>query len=131
MRYTFCLLILLSFLSCNNDDDQVEEIFNPCENAMQIDEVTISDIELSIEEIGDDSYYIISATIINNTEETVLGEPMLVVNIFGNLIPLRDFVQCTYLIANDTCFYENKARVSDGADIDLDFSVECFYYQLD
>ena len=131
MRYTFYLLILFSLISCNSDDDQVEETFNPCENAMQIDAVSINDIELSIEEIGDNYYYIINAAIINNTGETVLGEPMLVVNIFGDLIPLRDFVQCTHLIANDTCFYEFKAMVSDGADIDLEFSVECFYYQLD
>ena len=122
------ILCFLFLLACNKDEEAKR---NYCADIEVVDEVSIENVESFIIEQNDEIYYVITAIIINNTEDVIFGESFFILNIFGEQAVIAGNVPCAYLEPKMSCDYISFGRVPEEAEVDRNFTLECYYYYLD
>lgn len=129
MRHSILyFLFFLAFPGCNSDGESIDPEYNYCNNFSQTEDVTINNVEISILEVNDLSYYSINASITNNVSEPVSGRSTFVIKIFNDFILNEEFIQCTLIPIGETCTFESIIQIPEAGEVDYDVSIECFYY---
>jgi hypothetical protein len=122
----FFLIIGITFLlfGCNKSDEEE----NLCDAYTPIQEVTIDARVTIIEDSISGNFYIVEAQVINNTNQTQYGYPIIIVNIFDEQSKFGFLLQCEEISALDTC--EMRSEAQAVGDVDQNASIDCANFVL-
>lgn len=133
-HFFFSSILLISMLGCDIDDNN-DSTFDPCKEPLPgIAGVTQSDLLIeAINEPGNRGY-LITATIANDTQESVDGFPSFVLRINGVFSTFKTLnsasaSSCLSIEASSSCSYSTMFALidQDGA-LDSNPEFLCFYY---
>tara|TARA_A100000171_G_C2132083_1_gene147427 strand:+ start:316 stop:762 length:447 start_codon:yes stop_codon:yes gene_type:complete len=135
-KIIYFALFLVVMIACNKDDDSdnrmTDRIEMVCSSIEEIDEVTVTNVSITAIDDGDSYGYILLATITNNSNELIEGEPIFQFS-FSNNVPLTVSGPgiCGTLPENSVCDYDNYIFIGDGDPLDFNPTIECFGYIVD
>lgn len=134
-KIIFFILFPVVFIACSKDDsddnmdDRIEMV---CSSIQEINEVTVTNV--SITAVNSDTLYgyTIKATITNNTDERLEGEPIFQFS-FSTDVPLTVSGPgiCGDLLPNVVCNYEKDIIKERGEALDTNPTIHCFGYTLE
>ena len=104
-----------------------------CSSIEEIDEVTVSNVSITVADDGAEYGYFVRATITNNTDAMVKGKPIFQFS-FSNDDPLTLIggpIRCNKLPENSTCDYEEYVFIGVDITLDPNPTINCFGYRLD
>ncbi|WGD33981.1 hypothetical protein [Olleya sp. YS] len=135
LKTFFSSLLILTLISCGNDDNDDNNSNNPCNlNPFPgIDGVTQSGFQILTFNEPDEKGYLISTTITNENLVSVSGKPSFVFRENGEIITYStsnttSSTSCLNIDPESTCDFEFRVYLSENDNVDSNIELLCFYY---